>query len=76
MPKSIATETPSCQPYLFAIQGISRRIFSGPSDATVSMHSTSLFKDLHDKSASTFHLVYQDAIFDTSIYVVESPEAA
>ena len=38
------------------------------------MHSTSLVKDLHDKSTSTVLLVYQDAIFDTSVYVVESPE--
>ena len=29
------------------------------------MHSTSIVKDLHDKSTSTVRLVYQDAIFDT-----------
>lgn len=76
MPKSIVVETPSSQPCLFAVQGISQRLFSIPSGTTIPMHSTSIIKDLHDKSASTIRIVYQDAIFDTSVYVVESPETA
>ena len=74
MPKSIASEFPSSQHCLFAVQGISQRLFSSTSITTISMHSTSIVKDLHDKSTSTVLLVYQDAIFDTSVYVVESPE--
>lgn len=76
MPKSIVSEFPSSQHCLFAVQWISQRLFSSTSITTIPMHSTSIVKNLHDKSTSTVRLVYQDAIFDTSVYVVESPETA
>ena len=76
MPKSIVAEFPLSQHCLFAVQGISQRLFSGQSVATITMHSTSIVKDLHDKSTRAVRLVNQNAIFDTAIYVVKSPEVA
>ena len=57
MPKSIVSEFPSSQHCLFAVQGISQRLFSSTSITTIPMHSTSIVKDLHDKSTSTVRLV-------------------
>ena len=76
IPRSIPVRMPSSQPRLFGVQGISRRLFSVSVNGTVPMHSTLIIKDLHDKSTASICAVYQDAIFDTSIYVVESPETA
>ena len=75
MPKSIVSEFSSSQHCLFAVQGISQRLFSSTSITTIPMHSTSIVKNLHDKSTSTVRLVYQNAIFDTSHCVAKGPEA-